>query len=106
MVARLFGARVAAIALSVATLCSPTLAQTGKGQLFAFHTSPVVGGCPGLHWHITLGADRSLVCFVAWDRAQHMARFDGTSGKNRMFEMQATEVGGTRTATVKGVAAG
>jgi hypothetical protein len=106
MVSRLFGTRVAMVALSAATLCTPVLAQTGKGQLYAFHTRPVVGGCPGLDWHVTLGPDGTLVGFVAWDNMQHMARLEGKIQRNRAFTMQAQEVGGSRTATVKGVAAG
>jgi hypothetical protein len=99
--------QVAAIALATAALFSPALAQNGKAQLYAFHSPGVVGGCPGLDWHITLEPDDTLVGFVAWDRGQHIARLNGKLNKNRTFEMDAAEVGGQgRKATVSGKAGG
>jgi hypothetical protein len=104
---RTFGAQIAVIALSAAGTLYPALAQSGTPGLYAFHTGPVIGGCPGLDWHITLAADNSLEGFVAWDRGQHMARLQGTLNKDRSFEMAAQEVGGAaRKATVKGTASG
>src|ERR1700742_2107710 len=94
MKSRLFSAQMAAIALSTAALLSPALAQQGKAQLYAFHSAPIAGGCPGLDWHITLEPDNSLVGFVAWDHDQHIARLEGKFDKNRTFEMNAQEVGG------------
>jgi hypothetical protein len=97
----------AAIALTTAGLLSPALAQRGKAQLYAFHSPPVVGGCPGLDWHITLEPDDSLEGFVAWDHGQHIARLEGKVNKNRTFELNAQEVGGQgRKATVSGTAGG
>jgi hypothetical protein len=104
---KIFRARIAIIALSTAASLSPALAQSGQPGLYAFHTGPVVGGCPGLDWHITLGPDNTLTGFVAWDQGKHMARLAGSMNKDRTFEMDAQEVGGTgRKATVKGSAGG
>jgi hypothetical protein len=104
---RLFEAQIAIIALSAAASLSPALAQSGKPGLYAFHSGPVVGGCPGMDWHITLGPDDSLVGFVAWDQGKHMAKLAGAIKKDRSFEMDAQEVGGqARKATVKGTAGG
>jgi hypothetical protein len=107
MITRPFHAKAAVFALSTAALLGPALAQSGQPGLYAFHTGPVVGGCPGLDWHITLEPDNSLNGFVAWDRGAHMARLEGSLKKDRSFEMEAQEVGGAaRKATVKGTAAG
>jgi hypothetical protein len=75
--------------------------------LYAYHSPPVVGGCPGLDWHVTLEPDNSLIGFVAWDQGKHMARLEGTLKKDRSFEMDAKEIGGQgRSATVVGKAGG
>lgn len=113
MKSRMFGAKVALMALSAAALVSPAMAQQAKQPapakeaLYAFHTGPAVGGCPGLDWHLVLGADNTLTGFVAWDRGQHMAKLAGALKKDRTFEMDAQEIGGqARKAKVKGTASG
>ena len=108
---KVFNAGIAVIALSAAASLSPVMAQggkgAGKGALYAFHTDPVVGGCPGLDWHVTLSPENKLTGFVAWDQGQHVAKLDGELNKDRTLEISAQEVGGAgRTATVKGTAAG
>ncbi|MDR3533849.1 MAG: hypothetical protein P4L90_25210 [Rhodopila sp.] len=106
----MFDATIAIIALSTAALSSPASAQqaqSAKSQLYAFHTGPVVGGCPGLDWHITLEPNNTLMGFVAWDQGKHMARLAGALNKDRTFEMDAQEIGGAaRKATVRGTARG
>jgi hypothetical protein len=107
VISRMFSAKIAVIALSTFALVSPASAQSAKGGLYAFHSGAVVGGCPGLDWHITLGANQSLTGFVAWDQGKHMAKVEGAIKKDGAFEMDAQEVGGQgRKATVKGTAAG
>src|SRR3954464_10029894 len=96
-----------AIALSTVASLSPASAQQEKGALYAFHTSPVAGGCPGLDWHITVTPDDRLNGFVAWDAGKHMARLDGKLNKDRSFAMDAQEVSGAgRKAAVRGTASG
>jgi hypothetical protein len=103
----MLSAKIAMIAVSTALSLSPALAQSGQPGLYAYHTGPAVGGCPGLDWHINVGADSSLTGFVAWDQGQHIAKLAGSIQKDRTFEMQAQEIGGAgRTATVKGSAGG
>jgi|GEM_PF-3239752 len=107
MSSRIFSATTVAVVLSAAALLSPASAQQKKPQFYAFHSYPVVGGCPGLDWHITLEPNDTLQGFVAWDRGQHMARLDGKLNKDRTFLMNAQEVGGKeRKAVVKGTAGG
>ena len=97
----------AVVALVLAASLNPSMAQPKTAQLYAYHTSAVVGGCPGLDWHITVEPDNKLVGFVAWDRGLHMARLDGSINKDRSFEMAAAEVGGAgRKAMVSGTAGG
>jgi hypothetical protein len=104
---KLLHALAAIVPLSACTPSSAPSVEQGQGGLYAYHTGPVVGGCPGLDWHITLGPDGSLVGFVAWDQGQHIARLKGALHPDRNFEMNAQEVGGAgRTASVKGRAAG
>ncbi len=106
-------AKAAIIALSAAAVLNPAMAQRkqkdlslAKGQLYAISTRPA-SGCPGLDWHITVSPDNTLTGFVAWDRDQHMARLDGKINRDRTFQMDAKEVGGTgRTGVVKGTAGG
>jgi hypothetical protein len=107
VITKMFSATIAVVAFSAPALISPASAQPANGGLYAFHTGAVVGGCPGLDWHITVGKDQSLTGFVAWDQAKHMARVEGTIKKDGAFEMDAQEVGGQgRKATVKGTATG
>jgi hypothetical protein len=108
MISRIFTRTVAAVVLSAAASASPALAQSGSGRpgLYVYHTAPVVGGCPGLDWHITVGKDNSLVGFVAWDQGKHIAKLAGTINKQRTFEMNAEEVGTDKKAVVTGTAGG
>jgi hypothetical protein len=106
MMSKVFTTTVATVVLSAAASLSPALAQSGTPGLYAYHTGPVVGGCPGLDWHITVGKDGSLTGFVAWDRGTHIAKLAGMINKNRTFEMAAQEVGTDRKATVSGSAGG
>src|SRR3954468_7587761 len=64
---KILSAGLMAIALSTAASLSPAAAQEEKGTLYAFHSRPVVGGCPGLDWHVTVSPDNKLTGFVAWD---------------------------------------
>jgi hypothetical protein len=107
MISKVSIVKIALIALSTAGLIGPAQAQQGKGTLYAYHSPPVVGGCPGLDWHVTLEPDNKLVGFVAWDNGKHMARLEGNLNKDRSFSMDAQEVGGqNRKATAKGTAGG
>jgi hypothetical protein len=107
MRSRKIDAKIAVIALAAAASLSPALAQQGKPQLFAYHSEPVTGGCPGLDWHIMREPDGKLSGFVAWDRMQHMAHLAGSINKNRNFVLDAKEEGGAgRTAVVHGYAGG
>jgi hypothetical protein len=104
---RVLSAHIAAIALTAATSLNPALAQSGVPGLYAYHTGPVVGGCPGLDWHVTLEPGGHLVGFVAWDQGAHLAKLDGSIDKSGAFQMDANEVGGAaRKAAIKGKAAG
>jgi hypothetical protein len=102
-----FNSQIVMVALSALVAASPGMAQPKKAQLYSYHTGPAVGGCPGLDWHITVQPDNKLIGFVAWDRALHIARLDGSLSADRSFEMAANEVGGAgRKATIKGTAGG
>jgi len=99
--------KLAIIAALAASSLNPLLAQSGQPGLYAFHTQPAKGGCPGLDWHVTVEPNNSLVGFVAWDQGKHVARLEGSIKTDRTFEMAAEEVGGaSRKATVKGTAGG
>jgi hypothetical protein len=106
MMSRMFTGTIATVVLSAAVSLSPALAQSGAPGLYSYHTDPVVGGCPGLDWHITVGKDDSLAGFVAWDQGKHIAKLAGTINKQRTFEMNAQEVGTGKTAKVVGTAGG
>jgi hypothetical protein len=104
---QILSAGIAVAALAAAVASSPAIAQKGKGSLYAFHTFAVVGGCPGLDWHVTVSPEDKIGGFVAWDRGLHMARLEGEVKKDRTFEIDAKEVGGEgRTAVVRGKVAG
>jgi hypothetical protein len=104
MMSKMFARTVATVALSTAAALSPALAAAPG--LYAYHTGPAVGGCPGLDWHLTLEKDNTLVGFVAWDQGKHVAKLNGTINKNQTFEMNAEEVGTGKKAMVKGSAGG
>jgi hypothetical protein len=106
MISRMFTRAVAAVVLSTAASLSPALAQSGAAGLYSYHTNPVVGGCPGLDWHITVAPDDSLTGFVAWDQGKHIAKLAGSINKQRTFEMNAEEVGTGKKAKVVGTAGG
>jgi hypothetical protein len=106
MMSGMFTRTVATVVLSAAVSLSPALAQSGAPGLYAYHTNPAVGGCPGLDWHITVGKDDSITGFVAWDQGKHVAKLAGSIAKDRTFEMNAEEVGTGKKAVVKGSAGG
>ena len=106
MTSRMFTRAVATIALSATVSLGPALAQSGAPGLYAYHTGPAAGGCPGLDWHITVGKDDSITGFVAWDQGRHVAKLAGMLNKDRTFQFAAEEVGTGKKATVKGSAGG
>jgi len=106
MTSKLLRAGIAVAALSAAVLLSPAMAQKHKASLFAFHTKPVIGGCPGLDWHVVLTPDNKIDGFVAWDHKRHMATLDGELNKDQTFEIAAQEFGSTGKAMVTGKIAG
>jgi hypothetical protein len=106
MMSRMFTRTVATAFLSATVSFGPALAQSGAAGLYSYHTNPVVGGCPGLDWHITVENDNSLMGFVAWDQGKHIAKLAGSINKERNFEMNAEEVGTGKKAMVKGSAGG
>jgi hypothetical protein len=104
---KVFSTRLTIIALSMAALIGPAFSQSGQPGLYAFHTGPARGGCPGLDWHITVEPDNTLNGFVAWDQGKHIANVAGSIDKDRTFQMEAQEVGGAgRKAAVNGSAGG
>jgi hypothetical protein len=104
---KVFSTKLTIIALSMAALIGPAFAQSGQPGLYAFHTGPARGGCPGLDWHITVEPDNTLNGFVAWDQGKHIANVAGSIDKDRTFQMEAQEVGGAgRKAAVNGSAGG
>ena len=107
MQSKLLAAGIAGAALSAVVALSPAMAQKKhRASLYAFHTRPVIGGCPGLDWHVTVSPDDKIGGFVAWDRGKHMARLDGEINKDQTFQIAAEEFGGTGKAMVTGKIAG
>jgi hypothetical protein len=58
---KVFSTKLTIIALSMTALIGPAFAQSGQPGLYAFHTGPTRGGCPGLDWHITVEPDNTWV---------------------------------------------
>jgi hypothetical protein len=93
---------VGLMTLATATPLSSASAQKAiRGALYPLHTFPS-GTCPGLDWHFVVNEDNTVDGTVMWDRMRHVATFEGAVNPDRTFALQAKEVGGTRTATIKG----
>ena len=86
---------------TVASLSAAAVEQVQQGRWYSFHTAPA-GTCPGLDWHVVVEDDRSITGFVAWDRMRHSANIAGKLNADDSFQYKATEVGGSRVASVSG----
>jgi len=65
--------------------------------------SAAQAGCPALDWHIVLQPGGVLNGMVSWNNMQSLARVSGSVNSQRVFHMDAVEVGGQgRTATIDG----
>ena len=90
------------ISLATIAAAGPAPAQPSQSRLFAFHSAPT-GACPGMDWHVVMGADQSLSGFFAWDGMKHFAKVSGKVETGRVFHMTAVEEGGQgRKGTAKG----
>jgi hypothetical protein len=81
---------------------APAKAQrTVQPQWYNLST-PKSGTCPGIDWHVVVDADRSIAGNLSWDRMRHTATLAGTLKPDNTFELTASEVGGSRHATITG----
>ncbi len=93
------------LALLSAMLSAGFAVGTAHAQngVYAFH-SDAKGTCPGLDWHVTR-AGPDLAGFIAWDNGKTIARVKGMVTASD-FTLDATEIGGTRTAKITGTIVG
>jgi hypothetical protein len=81
---------------------APVKAQrTVQAQWYNLST-PKSGTCPGIDWHVVVDADRTIAGNLSWDRMRHTATVTGTLKPDDTFELTASEVGGSRHATITG----
>jgi hypothetical protein len=72
------------------------------GTTYSLHSN-AVGGCPAMDWHIVRGENGTLTGMVAMDDMKTVFRVVGQIDKNgAKFQMNGSEVGGTRTGAVNG----
>ena len=81
---------------------APVKAQrTVQAQWYNVST-PKSGTCPGIDWHVVVDADRTIAGNLSWDRMRHTATLAGTLKPDNTFELIASEVGGSKHATITG----
>jgi hypothetical protein len=85
----------------------PVQQQLPPTRVYALHSASQ-GGCPGLDWHIVLGADGGLNGMISWNNMQSAAHASGSvNAQAGTFLMTATELptsagGMGRTVTIDG----
>jgi hypothetical protein len=91
------------IAFTAAASFAPAKAQrTVQAQWYNVST-PKSGTCPGIDWHVVVDADRTIAGNLSWDRMRHTATLNpGTLKPDNTFELTASEVGGSKHATITG----
>jgi hypothetical protein len=90
------------IVFIAATQFAPVKAQrTVQPQWYNLST-PKSGTCPGIDWHVVVDADRTIAGNLSWDRMRHTANLTGTLKPDDTFELTASEVGGSKHATITG----
>jgi hypothetical protein len=101
--ARYTALAIGMIGLAAAAPLSSAVAADSvmRGALYPFHSNPT-GTCPGLDWHVVVGADNSVTGMVAWDRMKHFASLSGNLSPDDSFRIEAAEVGGPIKATITG----
>jgi hypothetical protein len=82
-------------------LAGCTLEQLLIGQWYTIYTPPA-GSCPGLYWRFVVDAQRSIGGFLSRDGRQPVANLSGLLNADDSFQMTASDVAGTRAATVTG----
>jgi hypothetical protein len=90
-----------ALVLAAAVLPGCTLEQILIGQWYNIAT-PQAGACPRLEWRFVVNAQRSIGGFLSRDGQQPIANLTGVLNADDSYQMTATDVAGTRTATVTG----
>jgi hypothetical protein len=66
-------------------------------------STPKSGTCPGIDRHIVVDADRTIAGNLSWDHMRHTATLTpGTLKPDDTFELTASEVGGSKHATITG----
>jgi hypothetical protein len=78
-----------------------TLEQVLIGQWYTIYT-PAAGSCPGLYWRFVVNAQRSIGGFLSLDARQPVANLSGLLNADDSFQITASDLAGTRTASVTG----
>jgi hypothetical protein len=92
--------RPIALVLATCLLAGCTFEQILIGQEYTVYTPPA-GACPRLAWQFVVNAQRSIGGSLSNDR-QRIANLSGQLNADDSFQMSATDVTGSRTATVTG----
>lgn len=77
---------LAAGAVLVGLAGSANALDLEPGKVLTFHSS-ASGDCPGLDWHIVIGASNKLTGMLAWDDMQHIVRVTGTADQDGNFRL-------------------
>jgi hypothetical protein len=93
---------VALAGLATAAMLAPASAvdiQTGRA--YGFHTE-AMGACQSADWYFYIDSDKSVEGYASWDRQRHRATLSGKINNDGTIQLQGHEMGGTRTAVIKG----
>ena len=93
---------IAAGALMVGLAGSATALELTQGRVLTFH-SETANGCPGLDWHVVVGANNQLSGIIAWDNMKDVSRVIGVADKEGKFHLDLQPINGVgNTGTVDG----
>jgi hypothetical protein len=93
---------VALAGLAAAAMLAPASAvEVQTGRAYGFHTN-AMGACQSADWYIYIDTDKSVEGYASWDRQRHRATISGKVNDNGTLQLQGHEMGGARTATIKG----
>jgi hypothetical protein len=86
---------IAGVALMMGIVGSASALELEQGRILGFHSEPS-NGCPGLDWHIVVGARNQLKGMISWDDMHDIVRVSGSADQDGRFHLAFPPMKGSR----------
>lgn len=77
---------IAGVTLMMGVAGSAGALELTPGRTMGFHSEPS-NGCPGLDWHIVVGAKNQLKGMLSWDDMHDVVRVSGSADQDGRFHL-------------------